>query len=79
MDNYSTYMSPEEFEEYINQSEGNFVGIGVTIEKSENGIRIVGVFRGTPAEKAGLRVNDIIVSVDGTSTTGCRLSRLPQK
>lgn len=79
MDNYSTYMSPEEFEAYINQSEGNFVGIGVTIEKSGDGIRIVGVYRGTPAEKAGLRIDDIIVSVDGASTAGMSIEQAASK
>ncbi len=73
MDNYSGYFSPEEFEDYINSSEGNFVGVGVTIEKSDEGVKIVGVFKGTPADEAGLKVHDIIVSVDGISTIGMSL------
>ena len=50
---------------------GSYVGIGVRIDATEAGeTQIVGVFRGSPAEAAGVKVGEIIVSVDGQSTDG---------
>lgn len=43
--------------------------LGVTIEKAENGVRVVDVSEGSGAEKAGLKKGDIIVSVAGKSET----------
>lgn len=43
--------------------------LGVTIEKAENGVRILSVSEGSAAEKAGLKEGDIIVSVAGKTET----------
>ena len=50
---------------------GSYVGIGVRIDETEDGLpRIVSVFKGSPAETAGLRSDDVIVAVDGQATAG---------
>src|SRR5205085_9656228 len=49
---------------------GKSVGIGVLIEPAPNGIRITKVIQGGPAEKAGLKVGDVIIRADGVKVTG---------
>ncbi len=70
-DKYSVYMDPEETETFNEEVEGKYEGIGTEILESEDGtISIYTVFEGTPAEKAGLKVGDIIQSIEGESIEG---------
>lgn len=49
-------------------------GIGVQIEEADDGVRVVDVLPGTPADEAGLRPGDVIVEVDGTPAALLSLS-----
>jgi carboxyl-terminal processing protease len=69
-DHYSEYFSPETLESFNQQIEGRFSGIGVEIRPVKAGAEIANVFHGSPAEKAGLKVGDTIVSVEGESIAG---------
>ncbi len=65
-DPYSTYMPREAYKEFLQQTEGNYVGIGIIISKSEiGGLKIIKVFEGSPAEEAGIEIGDIIKKVNG--------------
>jgi carboxyl-terminal processing protease len=77
-DKYSTYYTAEELEQVRTQSEGVFYGIGasITIDEDTNSAKIAGVLPNTPAEEAGLLVDDIIVAVDDESTQGKELSEV---
>ena len=69
-DEYSEYFTEDEWEDYL-ANLGNYVGIGVYLSTDENdNVVIVGVIKDSPAEEAGLKENDIIVSVDGISAVG---------
>ncbi len=70
LDMYSVYMSAEEFADFTNAIEQQLVGIGVVLEESENGIRIMSVIPEGPAAAAGLKPGDILVKADGTSLAG---------
>ena len=67
-DPYSEYISKEEMEEYMEQTNGNFVGIGIYMTKDLENDRVVilSTIKNSPAEKAGLQAGDLIISVDGT-------------
>lgn len=66
-DEYSSYLDEEENEEFELQMEGSYEGIGVSLNDKENvGIVIIEVFSDSPAEKVGIKANDIIISIDGT-------------
>ena len=70
-DEYSEYMTQEEVEDYKTNQLGNYVGIGIYISEDENSNAvIVGVMKDSPAEKAGLKEEDIIVEVNGESVIG---------
>jgi carboxyl-terminal processing protease len=64
-DRYSEYFSPEARERFNEEIEGHFSGIGVEIRRVKRGSEIVKVFRGSPAEQAGLEAGDTLVSVEG--------------
>lgn len=68
-DRWSYYISADEYQSYIEQMKNAYVGIGVTIEltQDEQGIRILKVTAGGPAEHAGICPGDIITHVEGTS------------
>ncbi len=67
LDPYSDFYDPEETEALNNSLNGNFVGIGAGLEKTDKGVKITKVYEGSPAEKVGVYEGDIITAVDGNS------------
>ena len=65
-DRYSAYMTPEEYEADIEDSKGSVSGIGITVTESENGtLKVIEVNPNSPAESAGIEINDIIIKING--------------
>jgi carboxyl-terminal processing protease len=62
-DPYSTYLSPKEFKGFDRPA--SFAGIGVSVDPKPTGLEVVRVFDSTPAQRAGLKVGDMIVAVNG--------------
>jgi len=75
-DQYSEYYTPEELEEYKEETLGNFVGIGIYMVKDEekNVIRVLTPIKDTPAYNAGILPGDIIYKIDGVTYTGDQMS-----
>lgn len=69
-DPYSDYMSNEEAKSFHSSISSSFEGIGAEIQEKDGHIVIVSPIKGSPAEKAGLKPNDMIISVDGKSLQG---------
>lgn len=69
-DPYSSYFTKEEFNDFNNSINNSFAGIGVQIEASAEGIKLVAVYENSPAEEAGLKVGDIITEADGHALSG---------
>jgi carboxyl-terminal processing protease len=67
-DPYTVYLSPEEAKALATKMSGQFFGIGATLQKGKKGLAVARVIAGSPAEKAGLKPGDIIVTVDGQPT-----------
>jgi carboxyl-terminal processing protease len=66
---HTDFMTPEERAERNDALSGSYVGIGVRIDETDDGLpRVVSVFKGSPAEAAGLQPDDVIVAVDGRKT-----------
>ncbi len=68
LDNYSGYLTRDQLNDVFSQIEGNFVGLGVELKTEDDVLHVVNVIRGSPAEKAGLRADDLIVAVAGHAT-----------
>ncbi len=69
-DRFSDYFSPEVLARFNEEISGHFSGVGLSVSPVKRGLRVVRVFSGSPAEKAGIAVGDLIVSVDGESIAG---------
>ncbi len=79
-DKYSIYMDEEESEDFNQEIEGKYVGIGSEIKRLESGETIISnPFEDGPAAAAGLQVDDIIQKVDGEDVTGLDLSEISNK
>lgn len=70
-DDYSVYMDEDAYSNMNLNLEGSYSGLGISIYKDPNTnyMIISSVFKNSTADKAGLKANDIILSVDGKSTT----------
>lgn len=69
-DRFSEYFSPEKIESFNEAIAGRFSGVGLSIVEVKRGLRVIQVFDGSPAARAGIAVGDTIVSVDGESIGG---------
>lgn len=73
-DIYSAYYNEKETAELLESLKGEFCGIGAMLQKSEDGkIKVVEVYEDSPAKKAGLEENDLIIKVEGEDITGLAL------
>ena len=66
-DPYTEYISKEDMESYLDDTMGNFVGIGIYMIKNTkyDKIQVLSTIKGSPAEEAGIQSGDLIISVDG--------------
>ncbi len=77
-DKYSTYYSPKELNQILEGTQGVYSGIGayVSMDSVTNYPVIAGTIKDTPAEAAGLLLDDIIYEVDGVNTEGMELEEV---
>jgi len=69
LDQYSTWVPPEElgrFEQYLEQE---FVGVGIQVQQGVGRLEISTVLRDSPAWRAGVRPSDLLLEVDGTQVS----------
>ena len=64
-DKYSSYLTYEEFLDMYYTSAGNASGVGIYINEAYDGILVSYVMSGSPAEKAGIKMGDVIVAING--------------
>jgi carboxyl-terminal processing protease len=74
---HTSFMTPEQRAARTGDLSGKYVGIGVRIDVAKDGLPlIVGVFKGSPADKAGLASGEEIVAVDGKPASGHKLDEV---
>ena len=69
-DRFSTYFDPKTYKEFEEATDGAFEGVGLSVSDNERGLRVVEVFRGSPAAEGGIRRGDVITHVDGEPLAG---------
>ena len=80
-DKYTEYIPKEEMEDYMADTTGNFVGIGIYMvqDTEANKIMVLSPIKGGPAEKAGLQPGDYLIAVDGVQYTGEQMTEASNK
>ncbi|MGC4376834.1 S41 family peptidase [Fictibacillus sp. Mic-4] len=74
-DPYSAYMDKETAGQFTQSLESSFEGIGAEVGMVNDKVTIIAPFKDSPAEKAGLKPNDQIYTVDGKSLDGLDLNK----
>lgn len=68
---HTSFLTPEERAARADELSGSYVGIGVRIDIAADGFPVIdAVFKGSPADKAGVKAGDEITEVDGKATSG---------
>lgn len=73
-DTYTEYFTEEESKAFNDDLDGKFEGIGAELGQEDGFVVIVSPIKGAPAEKAGLQPKDIIIEIDGESSTDISVS-----
>jgi carboxyl-terminal processing protease len=76
LDPHSSYMPPDEFRTFESDTEGQFGGIGIEVEMRNEQLVVLSPIEGSPAERAGIKSGDLIVSVDGRDAHAQPLDKL---
>ena len=68
---HTSFLTPQERAARADELSGSYVGIGVRIDTASDGLPVIDeVFKGSPAETAGLKAGDEMTEVDGKVTSG---------
>lgn len=65
LDAHSQFLDTEEYEEIRISTTGNYSGVGLEVHMDAGQVSVVSPIDGTPADRAGIRPGDVIVSIDG--------------
>ncbi|MBR2851926.1 MAG: S41 family peptidase [Anaerotignum sp.] len=79
-DRYTYYMPEENLDQYLENANGNFDGVGIEVFTTQEGeVKISRVMEGQPAEQAGMQEGDIIIGVNGEDVRGWMISDVAAK
>lgn len=79
-DKYTVYYTADEYAKIQESSNGAYYGIGVVVRKNDDGtILVVEPYDGAPGKEAGMRKNDVIVTVNGESVADQDLNSVVAK
>jgi len=79
LDPHSSYMDPKSFKDMQVQTRGEFGGLGIEVTMEDGLIKVVAPIDETPAAKAGVQANDIIVKLDDEQVQGLTLNQAVEK
>ncbi len=69
-DPFSHYISPGDYRSFVEDDNPHLSGVGINVELETRGLRVIDVFPGSPAARAGLGSGDLIVGVGSVSLAG---------
>jgi carboxyl-terminal processing protease len=74
LDPYSSYMSPEIFQQMQTETSGEFGGLGIEVSMEAGVVKVISPIDDTPASKIGIKAGDYIVKINNTQVQGKSLS-----
>ena len=79
LDPHSVYFDKKSFKEFREGTSGRFVGVGIEISQEDGLVKVVSPIEGSPADRAGLKPNDLITKIDDTFVKGLSLNDAVKK
>jgi carboxyl-terminal processing protease len=79
LDPHSSYMNKKKFQDMSVQTRGEFGGLGIEVTMENGVVKVVAPIDDTPAKRAGLMANDLIVKIDGVEIQGMTLNEAVDK
>ena len=74
LDPHSQYFDKKSYKEFSEGTTGKFVGVGIEISQEDGLVKVVSPIEGSPADRAGLKTNDLITKIDDTFVKGLTLN-----
>jgi len=72
-DPYTVFMNKKEYTDFNTQTEGNYSGLGLQVQASDDKVIVADVFEDSPSKKAGILPKDVIEKVDDKAVSGKQL------
>src|ERR1700761_1017231 len=79
LDPHSSYMDAKMYGDMQITTKGQFGGVGIEVTQEDGVIKVISPIDGTPASRAGIKTNDRIIGIDGTSIAGLQLNEAIDK
>jgi len=79
LDAHSNFLTQKDYKKLKVQTDGEFGGLGITVGIRDGALTVIAPIEGTPADKAGLQSEDIILKIDGESTIGMSIDEAVSK
>ena len=79
LDPHSAYFDKKSFKEFREGTSGRFVGVGIEFSQEDGLVKVVSPIEGSPADRAGLKPNDLITRIDDTAVKGLSLNEAVKK
>ncbi len=79
LDPHSIYLNPEQVKRNLEDFEGHYYGIGIQFDIIDEYPTVITVFKGSPAERAGLQSGDQIIEIEGKSAFKLTIDQVPKK
>jgi carboxyl-terminal processing protease len=79
LDPHSGYLEPQSYDDMQQDTSGQFGGLGIEVQMQDGVIKVVSPIDGSPAAKAGVLTNDLIVQLDGVQVQGMTLDDAVKK
>ncbi|MFO7840487.1 MAG: S41 family peptidase [Desulfosalsimonadaceae bacterium] len=73
LDPHSSFLPPDAYKALQTETKGEFGGIGIVITKRDGRLTVISPIEGTPAYKAGVQAQDVIVKIEGKRTKDLKL------
>jgi carboxyl-terminal processing protease len=76
LDPYSGYIAPEDLDDFLRRHRGEYVGAGIEIGIVKDHVTVIAPIAGSPADRAGIKMGDGLVAVNGQNTKGRSIAQV---
>ena len=79
LDPHSSYLDGSDLQRLETMIDGNYQGLGLSVTMEDQAVKVISPFRGSPADKAGVKAGDFITHLDGKLIYGLELDEAVAK